>query len=197
MSRILVLFASSYGQTRAVAEAIARRLRTSGHTVELADAGAGRPPPPMDYDAVVIGSRVQFGKHARPVAAYVRTYRTELGAMPAAFFSVSMSAAGDDRGTERGADPNGYLAAFFAEVGWHPTRTVAFGGGLPYRRYGWWLRPIMRMLSKRGGHSTDTSRDHDYTDWAAVDRWADGFAAEVPFVPPEVTGPRPGAPLAR
>ena len=29
--------------------------------------------------------------------------------------------------------------------------------------------------AKRAGGSTDTSRDHVYTDWAALDRFVDGF----------------------
>jgi menaquinone-dependent protoporphyrinogen IX oxidase len=37
----------------------------------------------------------------------------------------------------------------------------------------------MRLLMHRGGHASDVSRDHDYTDWPAVDAFAQEFAAQV------------------
>ena len=184
MSRLLVAYASTHGQTRAIAEAIAGRLRAAGHAVDLADVEAGRPPPPDGYDAVVLGSRVKFGAHARALTRYVAAHRAALGSRPAAFFSVSMSAAQ----ANAGPDPHDYMAKLFAQVGWRPTRAVAFGGALAYRRYNWLLRAFMKRLSRAGGHSTDTSRDHVYTDWAAVERFADGFAADL--------GQRPAAPAS-
>jgi menaquinone-dependent protoporphyrinogen oxidase len=48
---------------------------------------------------------------------------------------------------------------------------------MAYSQYGFFLRWIMRMIARRNGEPTDTSRDHDYTDWAAVDRFAQDVAA--------------------
>jgi menaquinone-dependent protoporphyrinogen IX oxidase len=31
----------------------------------------------------------------------------------------------------------------------------------------------MKRISKQAGGATDTSRDHEYTDWAALDRFLD------------------------
>lgn len=172
MSRILVAFASSMGQTRAVADHVATRLRARGHTVELADAAYGLPPPPAGFDAVALGARVRFGRHSPAMVEYARLHRAALAALPTGFFSVSMSAAQ----ARAGADPNGYLARFFTEAGWHPTVARAIGGALHYRRYGRILRFVMKQLARRGGHSTDTSRDHVYTDWTAVDDFTDELA---------------------
>ena len=195
MSRVLVLFASSYGQTRAIAQAIGARLRDRGHVVEVADSSCGLSclPPPDDYDAVVIGSRVEIGKHAKDVVAYARRHRERLAAMPSAFFSVCMAAAG---ATE--ADPGGYLARFAADSGWRAPRAIAIAGALKYRRYGWLTRQVMRAIAKRGGHATDTSRDHEYTDWAQVDAFADAVAddlraAVTPVPPPPSPEVRPPA----
>jgi len=174
MSRILIAYASSYGQTRKIAEAIASELRHGGHVVELADTLAGPPPPVQDYDAVVLGSRVQLGRHARPILAYIAANRAELDQVPSYFFSVSMSAA--ERHT---LDPDGYLEKLFATSHWRPREAIAIAGGLPYRRYGFILRAIMKSISRRGGHTTDTSHDHEYTDWAQVQRFAAGIAAEL------------------
>lgn len=176
MARILVAFASSHGQTRAIAGVVASGLRARGHDVELADARATPPPPPTGYDAVILGSRVHNAAHDRSIVTYARAYAGELAAMPSAFFSVSLSAAQ----AGAGADPHAYLARLFTAVGWRPAHAVAVGGALRYRQYNWFLCQIMRLLARAGGHSTDSSRDHIYTDWSAVERFVAGFANALP-----------------
>jgi menaquinone-dependent protoporphyrinogen oxidase len=194
MSRILVLYASHHGQTRAIAEVIATRLRDRGHVAELVDVGVGVSPMPApeDYDAVVLGSRLELGRHARPLVRYVRRHREHLAVMPTAFFSVSMSAAQ----AGAGADPNGYIARFFADAGWRAGRAIAIPGALRYRAYGWATRLVMKAIARRGGHATDTSRDHEYTDWAQVLRFADQIGddlRDLPRPPPSEATDRPDA----
>jgi menaquinone-dependent protoporphyrinogen oxidase len=197
MSRILIAYASSYGQTRKIADAIAADLRNSGHVVELADALASPPPPVQDYDAVVLGSSVQFGHHAKPIRAYITENRAELGQVPSYFFSVSMSAAGS-----HAPDPDGYLEKLFAATQWHPRQAIAIAGGLPYRKYGFVLRQIMKLISRRGGQATDTRRDHEYTDWAQVGRFSTSIAADLgppsyPAAPRKAEAPREAGPRAK
>jgi len=174
MSRILIAYASSYGQTRKIAGTIAADLRHNGHVVELAAALTSPPPPVQDYDAVVLGSRVQFGTHARPIIDYITANRAELQGIPSYFFSVSMSAA-----DAHALDPQGYLEKLFATTQWRPRVAIAIAGGLPYRQYGFVLGAVMKLISRHGGHATDTSRDHEYTDWAQVGRFATGIAADL------------------
>jgi menaquinone-dependent protoporphyrinogen oxidase len=37
----------------------------------------------------------------------------------------------------------------------------------------------MKRIARKEGGPTDTSRDYEYTDWEAVDRFADAFAAKL------------------
>jgi len=37
----------------------------------------------------------------------------------------------------------------------------------------------MRMIASRAGAETDTSRDHDLTDWEALDRFVASLSAEM------------------
>lgn len=177
MSHVLVAHASSYGQTRRIAEAIASQLRARGHEVELGDVFAGRCPlpPPEDYDAVILGSRVHAGQHAPEIVEYIVANRAALALVPTAFFSVSMAAATPNAGP----DPEGYLERTFRLASWRPQRAVAFAGALHYRAYGRVMRWFMKLVSKRAGHPTDTSRDHELTDWAAVRGFADQFADDL------------------
>jgi menaquinone-dependent protoporphyrinogen oxidase len=186
MSRILIAYASSYGQTRKIAETIAANLRRRGHTVELAAALVNPPPPVQDYEAVVLGSPVQFGHHARPIIDYIIANRAALLEVPSYFFSVSMTAV-----NSQARDHGGYLDYLFATTQWLPSGVIALAGGLPYRRYGFFLRMIMKLISRRNGHTTDTSRNHEYTDWVQVRRFAAGIAADL--VAPSVLATLPAA----
>jgi menaquinone-dependent protoporphyrinogen oxidase len=125
---------------------------------------------------VVLGSRIEVGRYAPSLAAYVRDHRAALGEIPTALFSVSMAAAS----TDKGPDPEGYLAKICSELGWEPTRRIAIAGGLKYRAYGLITRFVMKMISRRTGRTTDTSKDHEFTDWEVVRRFAGEIAALCP-----------------
>ena len=190
MSRILVLFASNHGQTRLVAAAIVQQLRARGATAELGDLATWTSlPEPDAYDAVVLGSRVEYGKHAPALFAYVGAHREALAARPIAFFSVSMAAARPLPGT----DPEGYVQLAIDQMRLHPAVTAAFGGGLPYRQYGWLMRFVMRRIARSHGDPTDASRDHSFTDWEAVRAFAD----RVAYVAGEHVEPQPATAAAR
>jgi menaquinone-dependent protoporphyrinogen oxidase len=189
---ILILYASHYGQTRKIAVRISEVLHEQGLDFTLADAGGPNlAPRPDEYDVVVIGSRVEAGKHAREIRSYIHTHLDALQRLPTAFFSVSM-AASEPNATE---DPSGYLRTMFEELDWRPTRAVAFAGGLAYREYGWFLRQVMKMVSKSAGHTTDTSRNHELTDWYAVRNFALdvvrlALPAEIDILTPSMRSPR-------
>ena len=63
-----------------------------------------------------------------------------------------------------------------------PEMLGLFAGALAYTRYGWLRTRKMQRLAGRGRVDTDTTRDHDYTDWEAVEQFADdAFEAAVAF----------------
>lgn len=47
---------------------------------------------------------------------------------------------------------------------------------MAYTKYGFVLRWITKIISRRRGGPTDTTRDHDMTDWEAVDQFAKRLA---------------------
>jgi menaquinone-dependent protoporphyrinogen oxidase len=170
--RVLIVFASSYGQTRKIAEAIAARLREHGAEVDLHDAHAGTAPSPDDYDVVGLGSRVRHGKHDRAIHAYIDRHLSSLQARQNFLFSVSLTA-GDKPYLP---DPGHYIYETTYATSWRPDLSAAFAGALPYRRYNAILRLLMKLRSSRHGHPVDTSRDHAFTDWIHVRLFADSIA---------------------
>ncbi len=170
MKPTLILFASSHGQTRSIAMTIAHELRVAGLDSVVLNAASDALPSPDAFELVVIGSRIHFGRHAASVLDYMHRYRASLREMPTGFFSVSMAA------TDGGTDPNGYLDTMVEGLGWRPAILAAIGGGLPYRRYNWALRFAMKQLSRVAGHPTDTSCNHELTDWDRVQLFAEDVA---------------------
>ncbi len=105
--------------------------------------------------------------------------------MPAAFISVTLSEAGAERPSatpeERArfaADVQKVLEAFLKETGWRPKRVKPVAGALLYTKYNFLVRFIMKRIAKTTGAETDTSRDYEYTNWAALDRFADELARD-------------------
>jgi menaquinone-dependent protoporphyrinogen oxidase len=72
-----------------------------------------------------------------------------------------------------------YVACFLADASWKPRWTATFSGALRYTRYGLVTRWVMKMISRATGGPTDTSRDYDFTDWDAVERFGAQLAREL------------------
>jgi menaquinone-dependent protoporphyrinogen oxidase len=174
MSRTLILYATTEGHTARIVERIAQRLRDKGHTVEAHRADVI--PAGVDlaaYDGVIFGASIHYGHHPGYLRALVRRLRAALADRPSAFFSVSLSAGGP------GARPEAaqrYLETFLRQADWHPPQTATFAGALQYSKYGTFKKLLMRLIVGYAGGDTDTTRDYEYTDWDAVERFAAVFA---------------------
>ena len=132
------------------------------------------------YEAAIIAASVHGEKHEKEMVAFVKQHRGDLEGMPAVFLSVSLSEAGaeDPESTpehraQAAADVHKMIDAFLAETGWHPSKIRAAAGALMYSKYNFLIRFVMKRIAKAQGASTDTSHDHEFTDWAALDRIVD------------------------
>jgi len=177
MSSTLILYATTEGQTARIAERIARTLRNRGHAADTCparEAAAGLEA--AKHDGVIVGASIHYGRHPAYLRSLVRSHRAALEACPSAFFSVSLSGGGP------GAKPKAarrYLEVFLRQTGWHPQQTATFAGALAFSKYGAFKRLLMVVFVGLGGGDTDASRDYEYTDWDAVERFAETFAQRL------------------
>lgn len=178
MSKILVVYGTTYGQTERIVRRIGQILTETGHAVTL-HRGDRLPVmlPIQEFDGFLIAGSVLSGHHQRYIRNFVCRYGYLLNALPSAFISVSGSAANIEPKAQIQAQQ--CVTSFLKETGWQPRVTRTFGGAIAYTRYNWVLRVVMRWISRRNGGPTDTSRDHEMTDWHAVDRFAHELAAGV------------------
>ena len=173
-SRLLLAYASMYGQTEKIARHIAKRLEAGGAQVTVRPCTDVGPDTPLDhYDAVLVGGPVIRQALHVEARRFVAERSAELSRLPSAFFLVS-GAAGSQHESEREA-ARGIMNRFLEEADWSPPARASFGGAIPYTRYPLLLKWVMKWIAWRNGGSTDTSRDHEYTNWDQVDAFAESF----------------------
>jgi len=172
MIRILVLYGTTDGHTAKVAHFIARELGTRGASVDVVNAAEANPDP-GEYAGVVVAASVHASGYQRAVLRWVRAHVVALRAMPAGFVSVCLGVL--QKNPKVIHDLDRIVSGFETATGWQPERVKIVAGAVPYTRYGWLKRIVMKHLVRKAGGSTDTSRDHEYTDWNDVRSFAESF----------------------
>ncbi len=175
--KILIIYGTIEGQTRKIARFMEEVLQDAGHKVAIANA-IEEPPSPGAYDAVLVGSSIHMHKYNSAIVDYATRHATTLNGMPSAFFSVCMAVASDLEEEHREAEK--IASDFLDQVGWQPMQVQQIAGALKYTQYDFFKRLIMKMIAKKEGGSTDTSRDHEYTDWEMVKKFVLEFSEKVP-----------------
>ena len=162
------MYESRHGQTAKIAERVADAVQARGVAATVVP--LGELPTNLDpraFDLVVVGASVHYGRHPKSAKSFVREHRDAWDEVPTAFFSVSGHAI--DGTPEGDALARAYVDTFLGETGWSPGRVAMFGGAIRFTRYNVLLRFVMKRIEWKAGRSTDTSRDHEYTDWGQVE----------------------------
>lgn len=186
MANILIIYGTTEGHTRKIAQQVGGYVRERGHDAEVVDSANIREDLTLRiYDAFILLGSIHQGFHQRPLTHFVKTHREELSKAPSAFLSVSLTAA--YRGDDHQAELDKCAEEFFQETDWHPTVWAPVAGALKYLEYDWFKRMVLRAISGRAGGDTDTSKDYEYTDWEKLESFVDGFlATKIPTARPSV-----------
>ena len=135
------------------------------------------------FDCIVIGASIRYGKHRPGVFEFIERRRAALEARPTAFFTVNVVARKPGKDTP---DGNSYMRKFLEQSRWRPTLLGVFAGKIDYARYGPVDRAMIRFIMWMTKGPTDPKTCIEFTDWAAVDRFADDVSA--------LAGARPAMP---
>ena len=160
---VLVAYASKHESTAEIAERIAAAMRSAG-----CDAQA-RPASEVDdlsgYAAVVLGSAVYAGRWRREARSFARRHAAALREMPLWLFSSGPFGAVEEHPTA----PTPTVAEKLVErLG--AREHVMFGGRVPTDPGNFVERAVVK----------NTPPEHrDARDWAAIEEWARGVAAQV------------------
>jgi menaquinone-dependent protoporphyrinogen oxidase len=178
MKKVAIVVPSPYGQTAKIAHFMQDRLALTVDRVELLHptGDENRPPANIDgFDAVIIGGPIFNGKYMPELVEWTRQNLDKLNAIPCGFFSVSLNAA--DKRPQARQDDDRLLREFLAQTNLKPGFVASLAGALQYTRYGFFKRLMMKRISAAAGGPTDTSKDHEMTDWSEVAAFVDAFAA--------------------
>lgn len=185
MAKLLIAYVSKHGQTGKIADALAVELGRLGHQVEKIHVGKRRGVPVhLSADGVLIGAPVYGRKYPAPIRRWIARELPALSEKPSAFFSVCLGVL-EKENEKTQADERAIVQELFSESGWRPRLHAIFAGALSYSDYSWPVRWVMKRISRKAGGNTDTSRDHEYTDWNEVRAFAREFDTLVRYSRPE------------
>ena len=162
--KILVAYASKYGSTGGVADAIGKELCGKGAAVDvlLMKNAANL----SSYQGVIVGSAIYRGKWLPEAVDFVKENSEVLGRIPVAYFLVCMTLS---RPTEENrAKVLAYIDPVLkATPQIKPVRIGAFAGALDYNNLSWLNKKILKSMGTPEG---------DFRDWKAIRTWAEESA---------------------
>ncbi len=175
---VLILYATTEGQTRKIARNVQGYLAKRDMPSELmgfADAGQ------IDlsqYTGALLLASVHAGRYQQSLADFVSTHLTPLANLPHVFFSVSLSAAGDDPDDWAGL---AHAVEVLTEAtGWTPQKVEHVAGAFRFSEYNWFKTWAMRWIASQKKVDA-TGSDVEFTDWAALEQsvadWLTSHAA--------------------
>jgi menaquinone-dependent protoporphyrinogen oxidase len=177
--KILIVYATTEGQTRKVARFAFDRLAGAGHSVELVPAGEAQGRDGSGFDGVLAAGSVHAGRYQKELVDWARGAADGLRGRPGMFLSVSLTAAGEDADDWTGL--HGCVDRFVEETGWTPSRVEHVAGAFRFSEYDFFKSWAMRWIAAQKDESARPGEDKEYTDWDALGRvledWTAGLAA--------------------
>ena len=171
MQQILIIYATTDGHTRKISERLEDVIRQQGYDVQLLSIEE-QLPELTQYDKIVIGASIRYGKHSKLIYNFVEKNQQLLDTKPNAFFSVNVVARKPEKSQP---ETNPYLQKFLKQISWQPKKLAVFGGELNYPNYRYFDRQMIRLIMWMTKGPTDPATVIDYTDWDLVE----GFGRQI------------------
>ena len=169
----MLLHSSTDGHTVKIMQYIANYLADKA-SCEIVDLNPQPQVRISDYDRVIVGASIRYGKFNEKMYEFVSRHKAGLEAVNAAYFGVNLTArtpGKDDPATSP------YFKKFRKQSPWQPATTALFAGALNYSLYGFFDRNMIRFIMKITGGPTDPKTNEVFTDWQAVDAFTDRVIA--------------------
>ncbi len=168
MAKVLIAYSTVDGHTLSICERIAGIVRGEGHEVTLAAIDDGPAIDLGEFDKIVIGASIRYGKHRPQVVDLINSNKEILESRPSAFFSVNVVARKPEKNTP---ETNPYLQKFLKQIAWQPQNLAVFAGKIDYPRYDFWDRTAIRFIMWMTKGPTDPTAVVEFTDWNKVDEF--------------------------
>ena len=168
MAKVLLLYSTTDGHTVEICKRLGKVIEAEGDTVELANVADGPDLGNLEFDKVVIGASIRYGKHQKKVYDFIRDNQATLEAHPNALFSVNVVARKPEKNTP---ETNPYLQKFLQQIDWAPQNLGVFAGKIVYPALGPVDRTMIRFIMWMTKGPTDPTGTYEFTDWDKVEEF--------------------------
>jgi menaquinone-dependent protoporphyrinogen oxidase len=169
--KVLIAYASKYGSTQEVAEAIAATLRESGLGVDLQPMRKVRTV--EGYGAVVLGAPLYFGLWHKDALNFLSRNDDTLAQRPVAIFALGPNSNDEKKVNGSRAQLDKELAKFPRLT---PVVIEVFGGKYPAK-----LRLPESLLASLPASPLHGLPARDSRDWTVIRSWAGNLANKLQF----------------
>ena len=175
--KLLIVYATTEGQTRKICQFCADTLIEQGHSVELMQASGADAVDLARFDAAILAASVHLQNYQKEIAEFAATHADGLAALPTLFLSVSLAIVGDD--PKELADLDQIARRLAEDTGWQPGRVEHVAGAFRFTQYDFLKSWAMRWIAAQKGQKVDPHSDTEYTDWPALRNLVTEWAAKA------------------
>jgi menaquinone-dependent protoporphyrinogen oxidase len=175
--RVFIFFSTTEGHAQTLAQSAATRLTKLGHEVSIRDAAQCDQGDLAGCDAALLIASVHVGHYRRSFVTFARKCHDALNAIPTAFVSVSLSAAGDNPTDLAGLRK--CVERLQRDTAWRPGAIHHAAGAMLFSAYGFLTKLAIKSIARQRGQTVNTSQDYDLTDYTALESFVDTFAARA------------------
>ena len=170
--KILLVYSTTDGQTIAICEKI-KLVLIENNLVDLIPINEFQEKELKNYDQVIVGASIRYGKHKQEVYKFIKTYQNDLKTKKTGFFSVNVVARKPNKNTPL---TNPYMKKFLEIVNWEPNYLAVFAGKIDYQKYRFIDRHMIRLIMFFTKGPTDLNGVFEFTDWQNVENFASQFS---------------------
>lgn len=167
----LLIYSSTDGQTKKICEVI-KGSSISKDSFELFSIDEAFKINLSDYDQIIIGASIRYGKHSSKIYKFIETHKKILELKKNAFFSVNVVARKKEKSTP---ETNPYVKKFLTKSKWQPMKLGVFAGKVDYPNLNFFNKIIIKMIMFITNGPTNTKESYEFTDWPSVKRFAQEF----------------------
>mgnify|MGYP001484990143 FL=1 len=166
MKKILLTYSTVDGHTKTICEKILSYSKTSQVDILPIDTSINI----KDYDTVVIGASIRYGKYREEIFEFIKENEELLNSKDNAFFSVNVVARKENKNKP---ETNPYLIKFLNKISWQPKILDVFAGKIDYPKYKFLDKYAIKFIMWITKGPTDTSKVYEFTDWNRVKSFAE------------------------
>lgn len=166
MAKILIVYATTDGQTTKISARLQQVMEQQGHQVTAVKVQEADAVDPASFDKIIVGASIRYGKHSPLITRFIEKNRPILESRPNAFFSVNVVARKPEKSIP---EQNPYLQKYLRRISWKPRELAVFAGKIDYPSYTFFDRLMIRLIMWITKGPTDPRAVIEFTDWEKVE----------------------------